>query len=125
MSETPAVIRDLDDYVASLRKCATEAAKQLAFLAEFTTSDEDNLDSPGEYSSWEIAAVSRMNPRFVQNRIELAHILTTRLPQTMAALRAGTIDEYKASRVAAATEVLSDELATQVEERVLPRAGGM
>jgi hypothetical protein len=33
------------------------------------------------------------------------------------------IDEYKASRVAAATEVLSDELAAQVEDRVIPRAG--
>ena len=71
----------------------------------------------------EIAAVSRLNPRFVQSQIELAHTLVARLPATMAALRAGVIDEYKARRVAAATEVLSDDAAAQVEERVIPRAG--
>jgi hypothetical protein len=123
VSEKPPPIHDLDDYVASLQRSAAEAAKQLAFLAEFTIPDEGELDSSGEYSSWEIAAVSRMNPRFVQNRIELAHTLVARLPQTMAALRAGMIDEYKARRVAVATEVLSDEMAAQVEDRVLPRAG--
>ena len=123
MNETPALIRDLDGYVASLRACAVEAGKQLAFLAEFTAPDDDGVNSVGEYSLWEIAAVSRTNPRFVQNRIELAHVLATRLASTMAALRDGAIDEYKARRVAAATEVLSDELAAQVEERVLPRAG--
>jgi Domain of unknown function (DUF222) len=124
VTETPAVIRDLDEFVASLQMCAQEAAKQLTFLAEHTTLDDgDEFDSSGEYSSWEIAAVSRLNPRFVQNRIELAHTLTTRLPLTMAALRAGVIDEYKARRVATATETLSNESTAQVEARVLPRAG--
>jgi hypothetical protein len=95
----------------------------LAFLAEFTIPDENPLDPLGEYSSLEIAAVSRVTPRHTYNRIELAHALTTRLPLTMAALLDGTIDEYKARRVMLATEVLSDELAAQVEEQVIPTAG--
>jgi hypothetical protein len=123
MNETPAKIRDLDGFVASLRRCAVEAAEQLAFLAEYTALDEGEFDSVGEYSSWEIAAVARLGPRFVQSRIELAHTLATRLPLTLAALRAGAIDEYKAQRVAVAAEVLSDELVAQLEERVIPRAG--
>jgi hypothetical protein len=123
MSEIPAEVRTLDDFVATLRMGAELAAKQLAFLAEYTVLDEGEFDSGGEYSSWEIAAVARLTPRFIQSRIELAHTLATRLPRTMAALEVGVIDEYKARRVAAATEVLSDELATQVEDRVIPGAG--
>jgi hypothetical protein len=123
MSETPTEIHTLDDFVAVLHLEAELASKKLVFLARYTALEEDGFDSEGEYSSWEIAAVTRLAPRFVRGRIELAHTLTTRLPATLAALRAGTIDEYKAGRVATATEVLSDELATQVEDRVLPRAG--
>jgi hypothetical protein len=123
VSETSASIRDLDAFLASLRAVVVEQGKQLAFLAEFSVLDEDPWDPLGEYSSWEIAAVSRINPRYVQNRIELAHTLTTRLPLTMTALLGGAIDEYKARRVMLATEVLSDDLAAQVEERVMPRAG--
>lgn len=122
MSETPAPIRNLDDLAASRQKCAGEAAKQLAFLAEFTTPD-NGLDSSGRYSSSEIAAASRTDLQFVQSRIELAHTLATRLPLTMAALRAGVIDEYTARQVATATEALSDELAAQVEERMIRRGG--
>jgi len=129
MSETPAVLDDvddlddLDDFAASLRLCAGESAKQLTFLAAHTAVDEGEFDVGGEYSSWEIAAVTRQTPRFVQHRIKLAHTLVTRLPLTMAALRAGVIDEYKAHRVAIATEVLSAESAALVEQRVIPRAG--
>jgi hypothetical protein len=124
MSETPAVVRDLDDFVASLRVCAGQAAERLAFLAAHTALDEGEFDSGGEFSCWEIAAVTGLTPRFVRDRIELAHTLVSRLPLTMAALAAGVIDEYKARRVAVATEVLSDELAALVEQRVIPRAGG-
>jgi Domain of unknown function (DUF222) len=123
VNETPAPIRDLDAFVASLRAVAVLQGQQLAFLAEFTVPDEDPWDPLGEYSSWEIAAVSCASPRHVQNRIELAHALATRLPLTMTALQDGTIDEYKARRVMLATEVLSDEMAAEVEGRVAPKAG--
>jgi hypothetical protein len=124
MSETSASFDDLDDYAASVRLCASESAKQLLFLAAHTAVDEGEFDAGGEFSSWEIAAVTRQTPRFVQHRITLAHTLMTRLPLTMTALQAGIIDEYKAHRVAVATEVLSDEAAALVEQRVIPRAGG-
>lgn len=97
MSETSAAIRNLDDYVASLQECAREEAKQLAFLAEFATPDDNES---GEYSSREIAAVSRLNPQFVRDRIELAHTLATRLPEAMAALRAGVMDERPTEPIA-------------------------
>jgi hypothetical protein len=123
VNETPAEIGDLDDFVASLHLIAMVQGKQLAFLAKHTTPDDDVLNPAGEYSMWEIAAVTHTNPRHVQNRVELAHALATRLPLTMAALQDGVIDEYKARRVMLATEVLSDELAAQVEQQVVPGAG--
>jgi hypothetical protein len=96
VNETPAPLRTLDDFAASLRYVAALQGVQLAFLAEYTLPDENPLDPLGEYSSLEIAAVSRVTPRHTDNRIELAHALATRLPLTMAALREGSIDEYKA-----------------------------
>jgi uncharacterized protein DUF222 len=107
----------LTRYVASLRRSAKEAAEQLTILAEFAA-----LDSKPEFTHLEVAAVSRVSETFARNRLELASALTTRLPRTMDALREGRIDEYKAKRVMLATEVLSDDLAAQVEEELIPQA---
>ena len=123
MIESLPALEDLDDLVVSDRWIAAIVAKQLELLARTTVPDEDPLNPAGEYSTMEIAAVTRANPRHVSNRIELAHALTTRLPLTMAALAAGEINEYKARRVMTTTEVLSDDLAAQVEQRVIPHAG--
>ena len=123
MCETPASIHNLDDYLASLRACAAEASRQLAFLAEFVAAERSEVDPEGEFAVREVAAVSRASPQSVRNRVALAQTLLTRLPQTMAALRQGVIDEHKAGRVAAVTEVLSDELAAEVEQAVIPCAG--
>jgi hypothetical protein len=40
VNETPAPIRTLDDFAASLRAVAAIQGVQLAFLAEFTIPDE-------------------------------------------------------------------------------------
>jgi hypothetical protein len=80
VNETPCTLNTLDDYLASQRLCAAETEKQLAFLAEYTTPDDD-WNSTGEYSIWEIAAVIRATPRYVQNRIALAHTLATFCPR--------------------------------------------
>ena len=49
--------------------------------------------------------------------------LSWRLPNTMDALRAGTIDLSRAKLIAEATSLLDDDTARAVEDRVLPSAG--
>lgn len=113
-------IQDLDGYLASLRVCAVEAAKQLVFLADLAAADD--ADGDGEFTHLEVAAVSGVSEQFARARIELAQVLTTRLPRTLDALSDGMIDEYRARRMAQGTEVLSDEHAAQVEEALIPQA---
>jgi len=55
----------------------------------------------------------------------LAVRLARRLPATLAALRAGTIDLYRARLFDDATETLEDKAAWAVEDAVLPDAGEM
>ena len=54
---------------------------------------------------------------------DLGIALTWRLPSTGAALASGHIDLHRAKAIAGATCVLSEELARQVEAKILPRAG--
>jgi Domain of unknown function (DUF222) len=56
-------------------------------------------------------------------RADLAVTLVWRLPATLAALRAGSIDLYRAQLIAGATSVLSQGLARVVEAQVLAGAG--
>jgi hypothetical protein len=77
----------------------------------------------GEFVHLEIAAAYRWTVRYAQNQIAFAVALTTRLPRTFAALRAGDIDEYRAQRIMTATEVLSDEAIARVEAEIAARAG--
>ncbi|MEC3977002.1 HNH endonuclease signature motif containing protein [Amycolatopsis sp. H20-H5] len=56
--------------------------------------------------------------------ITRAVALTTRLPQTFAALQSGDIDLYKASKVVDPTLILSDDLAGQVDEAMATRLAG-
>jgi hypothetical protein len=60
---------------------------------------------------------------FAQSRIGLAVALTTRLPATFMAMRAGVVDEFKARRIMEATEVLSDEVCARVEAELAAQAG--
>lgn len=122
MCETRDRIQDLEGYLASLRVCATEAAKQLRFLAELAAIDEAEGD--GEFTYLEVAAVSGVSEQFARNRIELAQTLTTRLPRTLDALSNGEIDEHRARRMALGTKVLSDGQASQVEGALIPHIDG-
>jgi hypothetical protein len=113
-------IEDLDGYVESLRVTASEAAKQLVFLAKLAADEE--ADGEAEFTRLKVAAVMKVSERHASARIELAKVLTTRLPLTLQALREGVLDEHRASRVAAATEILSDDLAALVESQLIPEA---
>ncbi len=73
----------------------------------------------------EVAAAFKWTVSFARKRIGLAVALTTRLPATFKALRAGEIDEYKARQIAEATEVLSDEDVARVEAAIAAQAGGL
>ena len=72
----------------------------------------------------EVAAALRLSRCAAGNRLLVAVELAERLPATAAALRAGELDALKVRRIVEATTVLSDEAASAVERRVLPRAGG-
>nr|AXL05716.1 HNH endonuclease [uncultured bacterium] len=112
-------ILDLDDYLASVRSCRAQEAKQLRFLDKLAAADE--ADGDGEFTHLEVAALSGVSERFARNRIELARTLVARLPRTLEALEEGRIDEYRARRMAQGTDVLSDENAGQVEETLIPQ----
>jgi hypothetical protein len=48
---------NIEGYLASLRVCWVEAARQLRFLAAFAAADQAERD--GDFTHLEIAAVSR------------------------------------------------------------------
>ncbi len=79
----------------------------------------------GEFVPLEVAAAFKWTVSFAQKRIGLAVALTSRLPATFEALRAGEIDEFKARQIAEATEVLSDEDVARVEAAIAAQAGGL
>jgi Domain of unknown function (DUF222) len=71
----------------------------------------------------QIEMALRLSHYGAQALADLAVTLTWRLPATLAALRSGRIDLYRAQLIVGATSVLSQELARHVEEQILPGAG--
>jgi hypothetical protein len=71
----------------------------------------------------QIELALKLTHHSTQALADLAVTLTWRLPATLAALRAGQIDRYRAQLIAETTAVLSEELARQVEGQILPDAG--
>jgi len=65
-----------------------------------------------------LAKTSGWTKAIARREIAFAVALTTRLPATFAAMRAGALNEQKVRRIAAATEALSDELAARVDAEV-------
>jgi hypothetical protein len=115
--------QELLELLKELQQWAnTVAAEQLTVLAEFAAMDRDEVDPSGEFTHLEVAAVLHSSQSSARARLEFATALTSRLPATLNALREGRIDEYKARRMVAATKVLTDEQATQVEELLIPQA---
>src|ERR1700761_6721150 len=76
-----------------------------------------------EFASDEIAAALTMSGPAASVLLELALDLAVRLPATARALREAVIDYPRARLVAEATRILPDDLAREVEARVLLRAG--
>ncbi|WP_084678199.1 HNH endonuclease signature motif containing protein [Actinopolymorpha alba] len=83
------------------------------------------MDTCSEFASVEIGAALTLAPGSADRELCLALDLTARLPGTRAALEAGWIDVAKAREIASETSCLSDELAREAEEWILPKASGL
>ncbi|QWF82327.1 hypothetical protein HUW46_05764 [Amycolatopsis sp. CA-230715] len=71
-----------------------------------------------------IAKASRITKSAADRRVGLALALTTYLPHTLAAMEAGLLDEYKASKVFEATSYLEEVKAREVDALVVERIAG-
>ncbi|MCP2168827.1 HNH endonuclease signature motif containing protein [Goodfellowiella coeruleoviolacea] len=75
-----------------------------------------------EFAAAELAVAARWTQHHANAQLSLATDLVTRLPATLAALQAGTIDTYKAKVISELTLPLDPEQARQVEAEILARA---
>src|ERR1700759_2152722 len=101
-----------------------------AELARRRPADRTPAVGPGEFpaqisefASDEIAAALTMSGPAAGVLLDLALDLAVRLPATARALREAVIDYPRARLIAEATRILPDDLARDVEARVLLRAG--
>jgi len=101
------------------RRTTRNTAELLVRIARFVALYPD---SEREIAHAEIAEAFSWTVSFARSQVALAVALSTRLPATFAAMRAGTIAEFKVRRIMVATEVLSDELAARVEAEVAAQA---
>ena len=81
-------------------------------------------DTRDAYGVFEVAAALTMSRPAAHHLSELAWDLSTRLPQVLAALRAGALDQAKAAVFATYTLSLSDEQAQAIADALLPKAPG-
>ncbi|WP_344419714.1 DUF222 domain-containing protein [Amycolatopsis minnesotensis] len=72
----------------------------------------------------QIAKASHITKSAAERRVGLALALTTYLPNTLAAMEAGLLDEYKASKVFEATSYLEEGKAREVDTLVVERFAG-
>lgn len=98
---------------------ARTQAVQLRALARLGALRDDPRSAAAEVA----LAVSSTESR-ARGQLDLAETLTTRLPHTLAAMESGTIDSYKASKVADATAVLDDATAREADEVLAERLVG-
>ncbi|MFD2419735.1 HNH endonuclease signature motif containing protein [Amycolatopsis pigmentata] len=94
-------------------------AMQAEAVAEF----DRTADQPS-HVSLELSLGLVVSKHTAQYQIGLARALTTRLPQTLEAMRRGEIDSWKASRIYEPTVVLSDEKAREVDAIMAARIAG-
>ena len=79
-----------------------------------------------EWAEWtreDVACALRMSGVSAQRRLAVAEELTRRLPGTLRLLESGVISYLHAMTLAEATQALDDDTVTEVERRVLRRAG--
>ena len=76
-----------------------------------------------EAAASEIRAALRLTRRAADHHLDLALALRDRLPAVLAALKAGDIDQRRATVIVKATIHLPDDTARLVADQILPRAG--
>lgn len=102
-------------------KAKVDGLQQVALAAVVEATEAAGLD--GECARHEVGAALRLSPQTAWQRTRVAADLLRRLPDTAERLRAGEIAYWQASSLADAVQDLPDEVATEVERRVLSRAG--
>ena len=119
------------DAVLVMRACARQANHARGELLASVVEVLSRLDPYGRptytrdaYGIFEVAAGLTLSGSAARDLSELAWDLATRLPAVLAALRAGQLDQAKASVFATATLSLSDEQAQSIVAELLPRAAG-
>ena len=130
ISELSGVDRSVDDAerVAQLealeRLKAAAAAAQAVVTADFVASQRaaqrsagGKADKVGQGIAAQVGLARRDSPHRGSRYVGLAHALTTELPHTMAALRAGDVSEWRATIVARETACLepADRLLADAE----------
>ncbi|GAA4720735.1 HNH endonuclease [Nocardioides conyzicola] len=117
------LIRELETL-----KCAAEAA-QAVLSAAFDASQRAAQASQGVPAARQgrgvaaqIALARRESPHRGQQHLGLAKVLTTELPHTMAAFRAGRVTEWRATLVARETACLSREDRMTVDAEIAGNA---
>ncbi|MQA09803.1 MAG: DUF222 domain-containing protein [Pseudonocardiaceae bacterium] len=83
-----------------------------------------DLRGDSEFVKDEVALALSSSKGMGQPQVWRADELTTRLPETLAAMERGELDAYKADRIALATIGLDDEHARKVDAHVAPSAKG-
>ncbi len=116
---------------AQYRQANHERARVLAAMAEVGVcgsvpdGDLTRMASPDEFSADEVRAALVLTRRAAEAQFWLAHDLVTRLPQVLAAMDAGVLDEPRARVFSEWTTELSPEQAQAVCATLLPRAPGL
>ncbi|OZM71876.1 HNH endonuclease [Amycolatopsis antarctica] len=94
-------------------------AVQVRAVARFAALSEDARGVAAE-----VALTLATTEHRAQRMVAHAQALTSRLPETLAALDTGVVDSYKASKIVDATNPLSDEHATAVDAAMVGRLDG-
>ena len=98
---------------------AQTQAVQMRALARLGKLRHDRRSAAAEVALTISGAESR-----ARAQLDLAETLTTRLPCTLAAMESGSVDSYKAGKVADATAVLDDATAREADEILADRLAG-
>lgn len=122
--------QELVDAMVTARAAASRAqAAELAAVAELARrrlAEEDapavEVISPRDYLTDEVAQALTLTSAASDELVRFATELVERLPGTFTALAAGDIDYLKARTLWHCTGQVSDEVAAEIEARVLPRA---
>ncbi len=108
--------------VSSPRSPRSRAARPLP-IPKIGLSDDGRPRCLPPEAAAQVALAMQMSQPGASEWVDLAIHLRWRLPATSAALSAGVIDLGRARIIADGTAVLTDDLASAVEDRVLPKAG--